>query len=176
MTGGTAARTRAPALWTLLLGLLLMHGSPAAAAAGCHDTAYSPDPAAAAGTGTLATAMAGHTARPAAVPPAPDATPMAGSAIPAAGTPVTLTGPRHTAARTAPAQEAELRAAGTVHSGGTCTATPVRERVAPAAAHTVVTVSAHAPAAVPGAAAGPERRGPPGSGRELLLKVSVARR
>ncbi|MCL2734825.1 MAG: hypothetical protein FWE15_33030 [Actinomycetia bacterium] len=159
MTGATVARTRAPALWTLLLGLLLMHGSPVAAAAGCHGTAFSPDPVA-----SMASTMT----------TAPDAT--AAGRVPAAGTMAAVTGSRHTAVRTGPAQEAELRAAGTVHSGGSCTATPVRERVAPAQAHTVVTVPAHAPEAVPGAAAGPERRGPPGSGRELLLKVSVARR
>ncbi|SEN46054.1 hypothetical protein [Actinacidiphila rubida] len=136
MTGGSAHRAGRLALWALLLGLFLMHGSPSAAAEGCHGAAYSPRPAA-------AMAMPAHAA------PGP-----------------------HAAVR--PVSPAA--SAGPAHSGGTCTATPARGRTAPAAAGTAAGPPVPAPAAAPGPAPGPERRGPPGGGRELLLRVSVARR
>jgi hypothetical protein len=162
MTGGSAPRARALALWTLLLGLLLMHGSPAAAASGCHGAPSLAAPAAA-------------TAVPAAMPM--DRTAPAG--------PHTTTalhapaGPR-TAPRTGlPAgSQAELRAGGQVQEGGSCAATPVRaggaEGAPPAGA--VAAVAAPAVPVVAAAADGTGRRGPPGGGRELLLRVSVARR
>lgn len=142
MTGGSAHRAGRLALWTLLLGLLLMHGSPSAAAEGCHGAAYGPRPAA---------------AMPMPVPMPPRA---------AAGA----------RAAAEPAPVAHPSTAGAAHAGGTCTATPARGRVVPAAPGTVASPPVPAPAVAPGHATGPERRGPPGGGRELLLKVAVARR
>ncbi|BAJ29821.1 hypothetical protein KSE_40290 [Kitasatospora setae KM-6054] len=135
-------------LCALLLGLFLMHGSPASAT-GCHPAAPVPAPHhAPAADPTMAAA------------PAPHHAPAVGSARPGAD-PASATVPvRH----------------GSSASG--CVSTQARDRApVPAPGAALPPHPPLPPLAAPGGA-GAERggRAPPDDGRDVLLRVCVARR
>jgi len=160
--GGAVARL--VVLCGLLLGLFLMHGSPASAASGCHRPS--------------ATAMAD----PADSPHGGADTPHGGTAE--AGTPMSMSMsmvPMATTTATAPTDaDRWAHAAPALHSGAeSCLSTQSRSTVHPAAGPGLTLAVAAVPPLVP-AAAGPGDaadgcRAPPYAGRELLLKVCVAR-
>ncbi|MFJ2894926.1 hypothetical protein ACIO87_08575 [Streptomyces sp. NPDC087218] len=147
--------TRAPGVSRLLVlcavlcGLFLMHGAPVGAAGGCHDamtTAREP-------SGPLPAEpmeMAAH----AAVPTEPSG---------------------HAAARYG---GGPARAAGDLFSasGESCVFTQSRDRVLPLLlALGLVVLAVRGVTGRRAAVRGPERRGPPFGGRDLLLQVCVAR-
>jgi hypothetical protein len=143
----------------VLAGLFLMHGSPAAAAEGCHGALPAALPGAAApmsmsmgeGEGTTAAAARAES---------PPAMPQPGTAL---------------AALAAPAVHA---GAPSMAHGAMCVSTPARARFLLPAHALLVAVAVLAVTALGGRAAGRARarRGqPPPGGRSLLLQVGVAR-
>ncbi|MGD1221406.1 hypothetical protein AB9Q10_23595 [Streptomyces krungchingensis] len=136
---GRPGMARLLAVCAVLFGLFLMHGSPASAAEGCHDSMPAPAPM-----------PAGHAASPMTTAHAP------GTHHP---------GPALQAAETA------------AMPGALCVATLAHERI-PLSAPGLLTVAAVAVLWAPawlGAPRGGGLRGPPGSGRDHLLKACIAR-
>ncbi|MEU9123076.1 hypothetical protein AB0C96_24970 [Streptomyces sp. NPDC048506] len=140
------AVARLLAVCALLVGLFLMHGAPATAADGCHGAVPAPAPA-----------HGGHTAHgdhaAAMAPMAPMATPSSPHAV-------------HQAASGAP--------------GTQCVATTVRDRIPLPDVPLLAVVALAGPSAraligrrVTAGETG--RRGPPGGGRDLLMRVCIAR-
>ncbi|NIY62550.1 hypothetical protein [Streptomyces malaysiensis] len=143
------AAARLLAVCAVLLGLFLMHGAPATAASGCHGTMPASAPVEHAGQtagGHHGDSHHGDTAMVAAGSVAPHAAPQEVSA----------------------------------EHGAQCVATPTRDRlllpVWALVAVAVVAFSVEWPTGRDRAAGEAGRRGPPGGGRELLLRVCVARR
>jgi hypothetical protein len=140
----------------VLAGLFLMHGSPAAAAEGCH--------------GALPTALPGTAAAPVSMPMS---MPM-GEGITAA-TARADSSPATPPPGRAPAVHA---GASSMAHGAMCVSTPARARFLLPVHALLVAVAVLAVAALGGRAAGRARtrRGqPPPGGRSLLLQVGVAR-
>lgn len=140
------ALARLMAVCTVLFGLFLMHGAPATAANGCHDAV------------PMSTSMSGeHAAAHGGGASAAAMAPMAEKRSTHAGSPIVFG-----------------------EHGAQCVATPVRDRLSlPSpwllAVTAVVSLCAWAPAGRRVAAGGAVRRGPPGGGRTVLLRVGVAR-
>ncbi|GAA1709314.1 hypothetical protein [Streptomyces yatensis] len=149
--GTVYARRRAVArllaVCAVLFGLFLMHGAPATAASGCHDAM--PVSTSVEHVGQADSGRHGVT-----------------SMSPAA----TSHAPPHAVPQT-----------GSGGHGAQCVATPARERLllAPVWALAAVAVAVSSLEVLAGrglAAREAGRRGPPGGGRELLLRVCIARR
>ncbi|WP_035841378.1 hypothetical protein [Kitasatospora azatica] len=155
MSGHGATARRAGArlllLCAVLVGLFLMHGAPATAVGGCHDGART----------VSMPSHAMHPAEPVAAPvPDPMTEPMAERLSPAA------THATANAAAHAPAH------------GGSCLATQARSSVplpVAAAVAAVLVLQIGVPRPRLGLGRRARRRGPPDSGRQLLLQVCVAR-
>ncbi len=139
---GPATGARWAVLCALLLGLFLMHGSPASAT-GCHPASASP-------------------------PPAPASAPPSASASHAA-TGHTRSGEDRPTA-TAPVRQGSSAAA--------CVSTQARDRASVPAPGAALPPHPPLPALTGPCPAGVERggRAPPDGGRELLVRVCVARR
>jgi hypothetical protein len=151
----TPGRSRVLVLCALVAGLFLMHGSPATAAVGCHGhqnpVAAPAHPAAGGGAAMAAgdAAPAAHTGAPALRAATDGARPHAGAGLPRTG-------------------------------GELCVSTPARDRLPLPSADTLLAFGLAALLLIPLAArrpgtGGPAHRGPPWSGRALLLQVCVAR-
>ncbi|WP_328323689.1 MULTISPECIES: hypothetical protein [unclassified Streptomyces] len=173
MSGGAArgpATARLVVVCGVLFGLFLMHGAPATAAGGCHGSLSSVSMNAAM-TGGTDTAMTGGT-NPAMTGGADAAMPRGhgdAAMAPAAVRPVT--------AHPGPAFRAGT---GPGEHGAVCVSTPARDRslFGPAGLSglAVLALLAVRPLRVrPVLLGGTGRRGPPASGRSLLLRVCVAR-
>lgn len=122
----------------VLLGVLLMHGSPATAASGCHDTM------------TVSTSMPGESTADMILGNAPAV---------------------HAAGATHVADQAAM-------GGASCLATVMRggpHLPLPGLLCFAVALAAGVLLARPGRPVDCGRRGPPGGGRSLLLRVCVAR-
>ncbi|MEV5239730.1 hypothetical protein AB0K89_11565 [Streptomyces cinnamoneus] len=138
------ALARLLAVCAVLLGVFLMHGTPATAATGCHEamTALAPMPG----------EHAAHGEHSAAVEAATAALPASAHAV-------------------SPAMTGE--------HGAQCVATPVRDRILLPTIWLLAAVvigSVSVWMLLRRVAAGQAgRRGPPGSGRDLLLRVCVSR-
>jgi hypothetical protein len=153
----------------VLAGLMLMHGNPASAASGCHPGMTVSGAMAGAGAGI---GVGGGTG-----------VGQAGGAM-AAGGPAggsVMSGAPGTRAAHAPStvhRTAVARAGGDAGTGGmSCVATPGRggpHLAAPVLPAVGVPVLAGPPGRSP-LPVGGGRRGPPGGGRDLLLRVCVAR-
>jgi hypothetical protein len=140
----------------VLAGLFLMHGSPAAAAEGCHGALPTALPGAAAPM-SMSMSMDEGTTAAAARADSPPAMPRPGTAL------------------AAPAVHA---GAPSMAHGAMCVSTPARARFLLPAHTLLVAVAVLAVTALGGRAAGRARarRGqPPPGGRSLLLQVGVAR-
>lgn len=140
---GRRATARLLAVCAVLLGLFLMHGTPATAAGGCH--------------GAMPT-------MPSPVPVGHSAAAMTTAHVPAGQQP----GPAVQAANA------------TAMPGALCVSTPARERIPlpvpgllAVAALAVLTAGTSARLREVGGRT--RRRGPPDGGRDLLLKVCIAR-
>lgn len=160
--------TRLPVLCAVLLGLVLMHGSPASAASGCHGGMP---------LTVLAPAPAGHSANPAMHRAPGTHTPDATGHQAA-----TATGGADTVDRAAPSAgrgPAAARVGGgrSGTGGASCLATPARggPHLPPPGAGVPAVPPAVVLAGRSGGPAVPGPRGPPGGGRDLLLRVCVAR-
>ncbi|MGW7822761.1 hypothetical protein ACWGLF_32675 [Streptomyces puniciscabiei] len=159
---------RASVLVAVLLGLFLMHGSPAAAAGGCHGAMPDTD------TTVLHSAPARTAAHRDTMRPAPAMT----AAHPAKARPATAPTAGHPAGHATAAAEAAKAAPRMDEAvrGALCVATTPRSEIPPPLTASVLVF----PAAVllswnrPGPG-GTRRRGPPDGGRQLLLQVCVAR-
>jgi hypothetical protein len=144
----------------VLAGLFLMHGSPAAAAEGCHGALPAALPGAAAPMSmsmSISMSMGEGTTAAAARADSSPATPQPGTAL------------------AAPAVHA---GAPSMAHGAMCVSTPARARFLLPAHTLLVAVAVLAVTALGGRAAGRARarRGqPPPGGRSLLLQVGVAR-
>ncbi|MEU5388842.1 hypothetical protein [Kitasatospora cineracea] len=150
---GPAAAGRTAARWAvqcaLLLGLFLMHGSPASAT-GCHPASASPSVSAS---------------------PSPSASPSASPPAPAPHAATGHTRPREDRPSANPTM-------GHGSSAAACVSTQARDRVpVPAPGAALPPHPPLLPLTGPGPA-GVERggRAPPDGGRELLIRVCVARR
>ncbi|MFJ9612449.1 hypothetical protein [Streptomyces noursei] len=142
------ALARLMAVCTVLFGLFLMHGAPATAANGCHDAVPMSAPAPMSGE---------HGAV------------HDGGASRAAMAPMAGTSSTHAGSQTASGEH-----------GAQCVATPVRDRLSLPnpwllAVAAVVSLCGWALAGRRVAAGESGRRGPPGGGRAVLLRVGVAR-
>lgn len=173
---GRGGAARLAVVVALLCGLFLMHGAPASAAGGCHGDAS---------TAMSAAGFPHASARHAPEPHAPE---------PSAATRPAPRPPSHPAAHahhfayahhfthesSHPTAYRASYGSGGSGGGGHCLARIARDGWPGPAAD-----AAHGVAAVPGAVLAPPTvraahpdaglRGPPGGGRELLLRVSVAR-
>ncbi|WP_327299164.1 MULTISPECIES: hypothetical protein [unclassified Streptomyces] len=164
MSSGAArgpATARLAVVCAVLFGLFLMHGAPATAAGGCHGFLSSASMNAAMPGGTDAARPGGANA---AMPPGHGGSAMA----PAAAHPV--------AAHQGPAFRAGT---GAGPRGAVCVSTPARDRTlfgpglsGPAVLALPAVRPSRGRAVLLG---GTGRRGPPVSGRSLLLRVCVAR-
>ncbi|MEU1312762.1 hypothetical protein ABZ419_28260 [Streptomyces cinnamoneus] len=134
---------RLMAVCALLFGLFLMHGAPATAAGGCHESVSAPV--------SLHDEHADH-----------------GGQVAAAMTAAAVAGSAHVAPQMVIGEH-----------GSSCVATPERDRILLPTVWLLVAVlaglSAWAMARRRVAAGSVGRRGPPGGGRALLLRVCVAR-
>jgi hypothetical protein len=146
------------AVCALLCGLFLMHGAPASAAGGCHASAPM----------GLDMAGAGVVDAPASV--------MPGAASGHAPHMDARMAPYAPMAQRAVPRSYRMQAAG---HGDHCVALQARERIAlpgqDAGAGAVAAPAVDAGTRAGGPAEGERWRGPPDGGRELLLRVSVAR-
>ncbi|MGV4930047.1 hypothetical protein K2224_07725 [Streptomyces sp. BHT-5-2] len=144
------ALARLMAVCTVLFGLFLMHGAPATAANGCHGAVPMSMPVSMSVSG-------GHAAA------------HGGGASAAATAPMAGTGSAHTGSQVVFGEH-----------GAQCVATPVRDRLtlpSPSllAFAAVVSLCGWALTGRRVIAGEAGRRGPPGGGRAVLLKLGVAR-